>query len=168
MSAEQMEKLKKILQLEQHPEGNQFRQVWRGDREMNFVNKTLHDGPRSVGSSIHTLLTSPDFVSWHRVLSDEIYFWHAGGVMKVHLLDDKGNHSHVLLGDVLKNDSYVYQVLIPHDMWYAAEIVEGDYLLFSAVVIPGFEFRDWTAAKREEMIKEYPQHTDLITRLTKQ
>ncbi|ESP00913.1 hypothetical protein LOTGIDRAFT_205189 [Lottia gigantea] len=167
MSAEDREVFKKILNLEPHPEGNLFAIKWIGDRKVNFVEKTQHDGPRNVGSSINTLLTTPDFISWHRVLSDEIYFWHSGGVMKVHFIGKDGRHEFQILGDVLKNNAAQYQVVIPHDVWYAAEVIEGEHVLFSAVVMPGFEFKDWIAGDRGAMIAEFPQHRDLITRLTK-
>jgi predicted cupin superfamily sugar epimerase len=52
---------------------------------------------------------------------------------KVHLLDNEGNYTCTLLGDGVKNPQCVYQTVIPHDTWYAAEIIEGvKYVFFGA------------------------------------
>lgn len=57
---------------------------------------------------------------------------------QVHLIDKDGNHSSHLLGDTLKYPECRYYVAVPHDTWYAAEIMEGaPYVLYSAVVAPG-------------------------------
>ena len=53
-------------------------------------------------------------------------------------MDKEGNLTHKILGDALKDKDFVYEVLVPHDTWYAAELMDDvSYVLFSAVVIPG-------------------------------
>ncbi|KAK3088636.1 hypothetical protein FSP39_021640 [Pinctada imbricata] len=164
----EIERLVRQLNLQQHPEGGFFCELFRGDRQMTFTTKTKHDGPRDVGTCIHYLLKAPNFTSWHQVLSDELFLWHAGGPCKLYLLDNEGNLTHKILGDALKDADHVYQVLVPHDTWYAAELLDDvKYVLFSAVVIPGFEFKDWIQGEREKLLEQFPQHKDVITKLTK-
>ncbi|XP_071096901.1 uncharacterized protein [Haliotis cracherodii] len=167
MSDPEIKQLTDQLNLIPHPEGGAFREMWRGERMVTFTEETAHGGPRNVGTNIYYMLKAPNFISWHKVLSDEFFYWHAGGTAKVHFLDKDGKHSSVLLGDVLKNPECAYQVLVPHEMWYACELVDREYVLYSATVMPGFEFKDWLEGKRSEMIQQFPQHEDLITRLTK-
>jgi predicted cupin superfamily sugar epimerase len=42
-----------------------------------------HGGTRAPGTSIYFLLAAPNCVNWHKHLSDEGFYWHAGGRVKV-------------------------------------------------------------------------------------
>ena len=42
-----------------------------------------HDGSRAAGTSIYFLLEAPNFVAWHRHLSEEAFYWHVGGPLRV-------------------------------------------------------------------------------------
>ena len=54
------------------------------------------------------------------------------------MLRDDGAHICHVLGDVVKYADCVGQVVVPHDTWYSAELMEGEeYALYSAVVMPG-------------------------------
>ena len=44
------------------------------------------------------------------------------------------------------------------------EKVEGEILV---MVSPGFDFTDFELARREEMISRFPQHREVITKLTR-
>ncbi|KAH3794120.1 uncharacterized protein LOC127836878 isoform X2 [Dreissena polymorpha] len=164
----EMERLKKQLGLVPHPSGyGAFREMFKGDREVVFTSPTSHDGPRSTATSIYFLLTQPHCVTWHKHLSDEGFYWHAGGKVKVRMLTDGGTLSSVTLGDVVRHEDCMGQAIVPHDTWYCAELQEGAaYALYSAVVTPGFEFRDWIAGEREAMLKAFPQHHDVIIQFT--
>ncbi|KAH3794401.1 uncharacterized protein LOC127837548 isoform X2 [Dreissena polymorpha] len=164
----EMERLKKQLGLVHHLSGyGAFREMFKGDREVVFTSPTSHDGPRSTATSIYFLLTQPHCVTWHKHLSDEGFYWHAGGKVKVRILTDGGTLSSVTLGDVVRNEDCMGQAIVPHDTWYCAELQGGAaYALYSAVVTPGFEFRDWIAGEREAMLKAFPQHHDVIIQFT--
>ena len=43
---------------------------------MNFSSITRHDGPRDVDTCIHYLMKAPNFMSWHQVLSDELFLYY--------------------------------------------------------------------------------------------
>jgi predicted cupin superfamily sugar epimerase len=54
----------------------------------------------------------------------------------------------------------VYQTVIPHDTWYAAEIIEGaKYVFFGAAVFPGkiniypFSDEDYEKFKRDTTVR---------------
>ncbi|KAL3870573.1 hypothetical protein ACJMK2_038624 [Sinanodonta woodiana] len=168
MAEHEIESLKKSLNLQPHPEGGAFIELWKGDRNVKFLGDTKHDGARATGTSIHYLLVSPSFVSWHRHLSDEIFFWHAGGPLRINMIQKDGSLVSHTLGNVLLDPSCVYQVIVPHDTWYSAELVDmKPYCLYSAVVMPGFEYQDWFPADRIKLTAEFPQHEEIISRLAK-
>ncbi|XP_064613467.1 uncharacterized protein LOC135477227 [Liolophura sinensis] len=164
---DEIDRLKNLLGLQPHPAGfGSFVENWRAERQVTFVHPTSHDGPRSSSSSIYFMLEGTNFISFHLLLSDEFFYWHAGGKVKIHLIDKDGNHSSHLLGDTLKNPECRYYVAVPHDTWYAAEIIENaPYVLYSAVVAPGWELRDWTEGKKDELSKQYPQHKEKFEKL---
>lgn len=57
------------------------------------------------------------------------------------MLKDSGELTSVTLGDVVSNKDCVGQVVVPHDTWYSAELVQdAEYSLYSAVVMPGIMF----------------------------
>jgi predicted cupin superfamily sugar epimerase len=57
-------------------------------------------------------------------------------------------------------------VVIPKDTWFAAEVVEGDFILVGCTVAPGFEFEDFELADRTDLSSAYPQHQTLIGSFT--
>jgi predicted cupin superfamily sugar epimerase len=59
-------------------------------------------------------------------------------------------------------------VSIPGGAWQAAELAEGQSFAFGTnVCAPAFHFSDFAIASRNMLIDEYPNYTDLITRLTR-
>ncbi len=43
----------------------------------------------------------------------------------------------------------------------------GDFTLAGCTVVPGFEYEDMEIAGRDELKARYPQHVEIIARLTK-
>jgi predicted cupin superfamily sugar epimerase len=51
---------------------------------------------------------------------------------------------------------------------FGSEVQEEDsYALVSCAVAPGFMFRDFELFSRQELLDQYPQHEEIICRLTK-
>src|ERR1700735_3953284 len=65
-----------LLDLSPHPEGGWFRETWRAARESVPAG---YPGPRAAATGIYFLLTPGEESAWHRVRSDEVWLWHAGG-----------------------------------------------------------------------------------------
>ena len=59
------------------------------------------------------------------------------------------------------------QAIIPRGYWFAAEVLEGDFILVGCTVSPGFEFEDFELAKRTDLNTAFPQHSTLISRFTR-
>lgn len=123
------------LDLSPHPEGGWYRETWRADAA---------PGSRAAGTAILFLLGPGQRSHWHRVDADEIWFWHAGVPLDLHIAAaDAGGDSIRLGGDVL--GGYCPQARVPAGHWQAAVPVDG-WTLVSCVVVPGFAFSGFTLA----------------------
>ncbi len=150
------------LQLQPHPEGGYFREVYRSSEVITNLPQH-YQGNRCFGTYIYYLLRSGDFSTFHRILSDEIWHFHVGGTVNKYVLAPDGELSTVTLGI----ESGQLHSVAPKHHWFAAEVTEPDsYVLLGCTVMPGFEFADFEMANRDQLLTEYPQHAELIERLT--
>ncbi len=121
---------------------------------------------RCCGTSIYYLLRRCDRSLWHRVASDEIWYYHAGAPARQLILSETGGLQHVLIGPPEYPEA-VLQSVIPAGSWQSAWLEPGirpecDWGLFGAAVYPGFEYEDFTAASDDEIAAQYPQWRDAI------
>lgn len=133
-------------------EGGFFRETYRSNI------KAFSETPRSAGTCIYYMLTEKDISDWHKVASDEIWLYHAGSPAVQLLLFPDGRWEERIIGpDVLSGQ--VPQSLIPANTWQAAVLMnrdKDDWGLFGALVVPGFEYSDFTLGKRDELSVKYP------------
>ena len=62
-----------------------------------------------------------------------------------------------------------FQVAIEAGNWFAAEQQgPGKFTLVGCTVAPGFEYEDMEIAGRAELLARYPQHEEIIERLTRE
>ncbi len=157
----------KQLELTPHPEGGYFKEIHR-DKEL--INKeSLPDrykGSRCFSTSIYFLLEKNQVSKFHRLKSTEIWYYHCGCSLTLHLIEKDGNYSKVILGSNLQNGE-VLQLIIPKGVWFGAEINDKySYTLVGCNVAPGFEFDDFELAEKDSLLKEFPKHKEVIIRLT--
>jgi uncharacterized protein len=116
-------------------------------------------------TSIYFLLTSESVSHFHRIKSDEIWFYHGGSPLVVHILDAAGHHEHVVGFDIEKG--YLPEFLVPKNTIFGSTVLEkNSYSLVSCTVAPGFDFTDFELFKKEELLHEYPMHEEIIEKLT--
>ncbi|CAH1791477.1 unnamed protein product [Owenia fusiformis] len=158
------------LGLIKHPadDGAHFKELWRSTRKITVVtDPESYDGERTSGTSIYFLMQEKALVTFHILPSDELFYWHRGGNVKVHLISKDGVYRSEILGDMMSSDDANYQVRVPRNHWYAVEMEDATQsCLYSAVVVPGWEAKDWKEGKRDDLISKFPKHRDLIERLT--
>jgi len=124
-----------------------------------------YHGKRSFGTAIFYLLT-PDTVSaLHRLESDEIFHFYLGDPVTMLQLHPDGSTNVVTLGHDIRSDQQL-QVVVPRGTWQGSLLNEGgDFALLGCTVAPGFEYSDYESGSRGDLLKEYPEQEDLITRL---
>ena len=129
------------LGLEPHPEGGWFRQTWQAPEDLETSDGRI----RSTATLILFLLHAGESSAWHRVVSDELWFHHRGGPLRLWLGGDgasPADATEILLGaDTVAGQRP--QLLVPGGQWQAARPV-ADAVLLSCVVVPGFDFADFT------------------------
>lgn len=151
------------LSMHKHPEGGYYVETYRSKQK---IQTTL--GERCAGTVIYFLLLRDFFSAFHRLRSDETWYFHAGSAAAVHCIDPNGVLNTITIGPNLQRGD-VLQVHIPAGTWFAAEVIgSSDFILISCSVSPGFEFEDFELASRESLIELFPLHGELIQRLTRQ
>jgi hypothetical protein len=155
------------LGLTGHPEGGYFRETYRSPESIPDSGlPARHGGERAFQTAIHFLLKSDQKSALHRMESDEIWFYHAGSPAVVYCLHPDGRREDIRLGPDPDNGESL-QAIVPAGVWFGAEVTEADsYVLVSCTVAPGFEFEDFRLGGREELMEHFPQHAELIQRMT--
>jgi predicted cupin superfamily sugar epimerase len=147
------------LGLKEHPEGGYYRETFRSE---SVVDVDGYDGPRNISSAIYYLLVGNQASSFHKLKSDELWHWYAGGSLSMQIIRND-RLSKIRLGTGAKARP---QLLVSKESWMAASIGSGRYCLVGCTVSPGFDFRDWELGKREELLKRYPQYKSTIRKYT--
>lgn len=147
--------LVETLHLQPHPEGGFYREMHRSETTV----KDLNQVEKSAFTSIYYLLSGNDFSAWHRIKSDEAWYFHLGCDVVIYFFD----HNKLLQTVQLGLESNHFQTNIPANTWFAAKPVDKTaYCLISCAVAPGFDFNDFEIGKRESLIKEFGQSSDQI------
>ena len=101
---------------------------------------------------------------FHRIKSDEHWYFHEGSPLTVHTLSEKG-HSKLTLGPV--GEGYAPYQVVPAEVIFGSTVDNPDsYCLVSCVVSPGFDFQDFELFDRKALLKNFPDHTEIINKLT--
>jgi len=157
------------LRLEAHPEGGYFRQTYVSEVVIGReVLPAGFAGARAAATAIYFLLEGENFSAFHRLRSDELWHFYAGASLAVHVIDGDGRSSEIRLGsDVGAGE--VFQAVVKAGRWFASEVRDRkSWALVGCTVAPGFDFEDFEMAKRAELVRQYPEHRDLIERLTRE
>lgn len=157
----------KVLGLQPHPEGGYFKEIYRSSGEINSESlDSRYVGNRNYASSIYFLLTSDTFSAFHKINQDEIWHFYDGSPIKIHMISETGDYSNVIVGKNLKQGEKL-QFVVPGGYWFAANVINNnDYSLVGCTVSPGFDFKDFQLADRNEFIAKFPKHKEVITNLT--
>ena len=155
------------LGLSPHPEGGYFKEVYRSPEMSEPAGLPERYGePRALGTSIYFLLRSEDVSKLHRLRSDEIWHFYAGTPLTLHILTPDGNYRTDLLGNDPGRGENL-QVCVNRFHWFGATVNrEESYSLVGCTMAPGFDFDDFELGEREELLSRYPEHEELISRLT--
>jgi len=141
----------RMLQLQPHPkEYGYFRETYRS----------------SFSTAIYFLVTKEGMSEMHRLTSDEVFHFYTGAPAEVLLLDPNEQISSVTtLGSDLEAGQ-APQLVIPKGIWQGLRTT-GEFTLIGCTVAPPFEYKNYEAGNRDELIKRFPAYADRIMHLTK-
>lgn len=124
---------------------------------------------RSISTCIYFLQTPSEFSAFHLLKSaEEIWHFYAGDPIDLVLIDGQtGLAKHVALGPDLSK-GFRPQHIVPAGTWFASRLLPGGkWGLVGCTVTPGFEFSDFVAGKRDDLLKRYPRAEREIRELTR-
>ena len=125
-----------------------------------------YTGERNFSTAILYLLTPDMFSALHRLRSDEIFHFYLGDPVTMLQLHSNGSSEVITLGQDIFNDQRV-QVTVPKNSWQGCFLNKGGkFALMGTTIAPGFELADFELAKREELLRQYPNQRDVILKLT--
>ena len=133
----------RLLELERHPEGGYYREVFRSSREVRPAGPAATaDTLRSAITTIYFLLIEDEPSAWHSVRSDEIWHYLEGATAELRTVDP-GRLRAILhrLGPVGSNGTLPIAV-VHAGHWQMARTL-GAYTLAACTVGPGFDFADF-------------------------
>ena len=133
---------------------------------MFYIDTAPKHFKRNVSTSIYFLLTGTQVSKFHRLKSDELWHFYDGAAVKIYIIDEKGQQIKIVLGRKTENGE-VFQAVIRKNTWFASEVInKKSFSLIGCTVSPGFDFSDFEMAHRNNLIRQFPMHEDLITKFT--
>ncbi|MET3575324.1 cupin domain-containing protein [Bhargavaea ullalensis] len=147
----------RTLGLEPHPEGGHYAGTFAGTPD--------EEGGAHLYTSIYFLLESGDCSRLHRLKSDELWYFHDGGPLDIHMIFPDGSCRRERLGLGIECGEKP-QVLVPAGTIFGSEPAAGsEFSLVGCMVAPGFDFADFELFTQNELLVDYPQHEELIRQL---
>ena len=133
------EELKQKYNLEIHPEGGWFSEV--------YTSPSGFEGRAFMGS-ICFLLEGKDISHFHQIDCDEIWFYHEGCSMRITMILN-GKVSEAVLGT---GEGQAAMVVIPEGAVFAAENLDKEnYCFMSCATTPKFTYDGFRILGREEV-----------------
>lgn len=160
------------LKLQPHPEGGYFAETYRSAEMIpQAAVPERFGGARSFGTAIYFLLESHNVSALHRIQSDEVWHFYAGGPLDIFVIDANGTLTVIRLGPNPERGE-VFQAVVPAGCWFGSKpavdstAVNTTFCLVGCTVAPGFDFADFELADRPVLLDRFPQHRAVIEQLT--
>lgn len=157
------------LDLKAHQEGGYYKSIYTNPQMVSLEAIGINDNAeRSLATSIFFLLNDADVSKFHRLKSDEMWYYHDGLPLNIYVISPEGELRIHKLGLNIENGE-LPQVLVPAGTIFgssiAGDISEG-YSLVGCMVSFGFDFRDFELFTETQLMELYPQHSEIIKKLT--
>ena len=148
----------KKLNLKEHIEGGYFARTYQSQLQTN---------ERALLTSIYYMLTDDRPIGhFHMNQSDILHYFHLGSPMTYLTINPAGKLDSFILGpDITKG--HVLQKAVPGGHWKASFLEQGTFGLLSEAVSPGFDYREMTIAKPDDLRLKFPEIWDRISHYVK-
>lgn len=159
------------LQLRPHPEGGHFCETYRAAETIAHAHlPERFKGDRAFSTAIYFLLAGHEFSALHRIHADEMWHHYDGGALTVHVIDRDGQYVSIRLGKNLARGERP-QAVVAAGCLFGASVADpgpaGSFALVGCTVAPGFDFADFELPTRSQLLRDYPQHRQLVEQLTR-
>lgn len=159
---------KKHLDLKPHPEGGFYhephRNTFKVDKEKLPGN---YSSDPDLVTTCHFLLPKGDVSLFHRIPSNEIWHHLGGESLVVVELTEEGLKETRLGPNVDEGEKLEY--VVPGGVWFGAFIPDdSSYALVNCICAPAFDFADFEIATRDQLLAKFPNHKEVIEKLTKE
>lgn len=154
------------LGLTPHPEGGYFKETYRSEENIKADGLPARFGAdRQFSTAIYFLLVDDNFSAFHRIKSDEVWHFYTGSPIVVTEIGSEGKLTKTILGPDV-TDGQVFQHVVPAGSWFGSEVLgRSGFALVGCTVAPGFDMADFEMADGDELLKEFPQHKEVINTL---
>lgn len=153
----------KKYNLSKHIEGGMFKEYYR----CKTISTLNENRTRELSTSIYFMLDNEEKSNFHKLKSDEIWYYHLGCSLSIYILDKEYGLTIAKLGNPLLDPTCDPVIVIPANKWFAASLNEKNSFCFlSCSVSPGFSFDDFELAKREKLLQEFENYQDIILKHT--
>ncbi len=125
----------KYSDLQEHPEGGRYLEVYRSANRVMFDDKKT----RTALTHIYFSLETGQVSRFHRVAHDEVWNLYQGTGLRLYQWDGKSDNIETI---ELSSKSMNFCHVIPGGYWQAAAPID-DHILVGCSVAPGFEFDDF-------------------------
>lgn len=158
----------KKLHLKAHPEGGYFRETYRSSDVLEADQlPERYDAAHSFCTAIYYLLKGDQFSALHRLKTDELWHFYTGSPLTLHIISESGEYAQIELGSNFDKGE-VFQTVVPAGNWFGATVDDSSsFSLVGCTVAPGFDFSDFELGNSKALIKQFPQHREVIERLTR-
>jgi uncharacterized protein len=144
-------------------------------REGGYFRQTSRS---ASASAIYFLITPQELSTLHRLAQDEVWHFYAGDAVDHVQLDPNTGALRVtrMGADILAGDTP--QVLVPGGVWQGARVIARTespsggqhaqgWALLGCTVSPPWDERSFELARRDELLRSFPEHAAWIRMLTR-
>ena len=149
----------KNLNMNPHIEGGYFKE--------SFISNDEFRQDKKLWSSIYFLLRTGEVSNFHRLKSDELWYYHDGQALTIYMITPEGELIIKQLGKDIENGE-TPQVIVPKGCIFGSAMNNNGYSLVGCMVSPAFEYDEFELFKREYLLELYPNYKDIIIKLTRE
>ena len=149
----------KNLEMIPHVEGGYFKE--------SFLSEDNVRENKKLWSSIYFLLRTGEVSNFHRLKSDELWYYHDGEALTIYMITPEGDFIKKQLGTDIENGESP-QVLVPKGYIFGSAMNKEGFSLVGCMVAPAFEYEEFELFEREYLLNLYPKYKDIILKLTRE